>query len=232
MVLKFKNGHDRTQGKTIELVVEELVKAHTRGTFINSGITDLTDSSGGTGGTGITAASVAQVNVANSSTSLAQKAATETALGTVKDALVELYAKANAYAAKAGIDQITYNGGGTAADGTVSAVTVSVTAAATGAQATETNAQFVLINSAFYNVGVLTNKLLRAMGSTTLTLPVDTYLATVPAIAGTVGTAADPGVTKVAVDAALTIFRTNAATVATKLNLLNNSGGNNFVVLV
>lgn len=228
MTIKINSQFGNKAGKTVETVVIELAKAHARD--VAATVTDVTDSSGGTDAAGVVvAASVAQVNVANSGTSLAQKAATETALGTVKDALVELFAKANAYATALGLATVTYSGGGTAADGTVAAMTVATTAATTGAQAVETNAQFALINNAFYNVASLTNKIAKATGFAPLTVYTD-VAQTVPAIAGTVGTAADPGVTKVAVDAALATFRANAATIATKLNAVN--AGNTVALVV
>jgi hypothetical protein len=223
---------DQTGGKTVESIVGELAKAHCRS--VVSSVTALTDSSGGTGGSAMLALSTALANEANSGTSLAQKAATETAVGTVKDALLELFTKANEYATKLGIDNVTYNGGGTAADGTVGAVTVAVTAATTGVQATEMNAQMDDLNQRFYVLAVLTNKLLRALGYTELTTTAvqDTWASTLGTLTAAGGTAADPGVTKVAVDAELVKARTNVATIATKLNSLNDGLGNALVVVV
>ena len=223
---------DQTGGRTVESVVGELVKAHARN--VTSSVTSLTDSSGGTGTDALLAVSTSLANAANNATNLAQKAATEAAVTTVKDALLELFTKANEYATKLGLDNVTYNGGGTAADGTVSAITVAVTAAATGVQATEMNAQFDDLNQRFYVLGVLTNKLLRAQGKSELDLSAvtDTYAATLAALTVSGGTAADPGVTKAAVDAELVKLRTNVATIATKLNTLNDGLGNALVVVV
>lgn len=182
--------------------------------------TALTNNAGGTAGSTVSKVSVALENEANASTNLASKTTTETALGTVKDGLLELATAANAIATAIGISTITYNGGGTAADGTIGAVTVATTAATTGAQATETNANLVLVNDAVYQVAVLTNKICAACGIDQLSLEADwngDYDGTVAAITTTVGTAADPGVTKVAMDAVLVECRTNITSIAAKL---------------
>jgi hypothetical protein len=223
---------DQTNGKTVESVVGELAKAHCRS--VCSGVAALTDSSGGTGGSSLLAVSTDLTNSANSGTSLAQKASTEAALGTVKDALLELFTKANEYATKLGLDNVTYTGGGTTADGTVSAITVSVTAATTGGAATATNAVFDEINQYFYVLSVLTNKLLRAQGYSELTTSdiTDTWTASLGALSVDVGTATDPAITKAEVDAELVKMRTNVATIATKLNSLNDGLGNALVVVV
>lgn len=190
---------------------------------LTSGVTALTDSSAGTPGATVDKVdTTAFVNVAASGSSLAGKATTEAALGTVKDALVELYAKANAYAAIVGVDAITYSGGGTAADGTVGAVTKSVTGAATGVTASAFADVVDPINAAIYNLAIFVNRIARAQGKETVTVFQDTATNTIAALATDTGTAADPGVTKVAADAALTVLANNVATLATKLNTFND----------
>lgn len=230
--IKFRKGYDTKNGLTVESVVAELVKAHARD--VCAGVTSLTDSSGGTGTSALLAASTALVNAANSGTNLAGKTAAEAALTTVKDALLELATKANEYAVKVGRTGLTYNAGGTTADGTVGAVTVSITAAATGVQAVSVNANLTSINSIMYHVGTLVNKLLTAQGYSLVDLSAvrTTYSSTVAALTIDGGTAADPGVTKVALDAEMVKLRTNVATLATKLNSLNDGLGNALVVAV
>ena len=235
MAIKINGGYDTTNGNTVESVVAELVKAH--GRDVVSTITDLTDSSGGTPDTStytLLAASTDLVNAANASTNLAQKASAETNLTLVKDALLELATKANEYSTKLGRTSLTYNGGGTAVDGTVAAIGVAVTAATTGAQATETNALLAVLNNAFYTVGVQVNKLCVSTGVAPLVLTALTtsFSSTVAAITVGTGTAADPGITKVALDAELVKLRTNVATIAAKLNALNAGIGNAAVVAV
>lgn len=234
MAIKVNAGYDISTGNTVEKVVLELVKAHARNCV--SGITDLTDSSGGTAsGSGtLVALSTSLTNAANSGTNLAQKASTETALSAAKDALKELATKANEYATKLGLDNLTWNGGGTAADGTVGSIGVSVTAATTGAKATETNAILGAMNVATYKLGVLVNKLAVATGVGTLNLTAlqTTFTSTVATLSTDTGTAADPGITKAAVDAELVKVRNNVATIAAKLNALNAGLGNAAVVAV
>ena len=234
MAIKVNAGYDISNGNTIETVVLELVKAHARSCV--SGVTNLTDSSGGTasGTNTLVAASTSLTNTANSGTNLAQKASTETALSAAKDALLELATKANEYATKLGITGLTWNGGGTAADGTIGSIGVSVTAASTGAKATETNAIFGAINVATYKLGTLVNKLAIATGKTPLVLTAlrTTFTSTVSTLSTDTGTAADPGLTKAAVDAELAKVRNNVATIAAKLNELNDGLGNAAVVAV
>lgn len=182
--------------------------------------TALTDNSTGSAGT-LAAAAEDVTNTADGGTTLAGKASTETALGTVKNALATLFAKANAAATTLGLDTVTYSGGGTSGGNTLGAVTQSVTAGTTGAQATEWNAIVADINAAFYVLGALVNRLATATGHDKLALTGVagyTYGSTVAAISTDTGTAADPGVTKVAADAALDVFANNAATVAAKVN--------------
>lgn len=221
MVYKVNAQSGNAQAKTTESIVLELVKYNARG--ITSSVAALTDSSGGTNAGVVVAASTSLVNAANSGTNLAGKATSETALGTVVDALGELYAKANAYATILAIDTVTNSGGGTAPDGTVGAVTVAVTAAATGAQAVTTNATLDAINASFYKLGVLVNKIATAQGKAKLALPAGyTYSNTVALLSTDTGTAADPGITKVAFDAELVKLRANVATLATALNSFND----------
>jgi len=196
-------------------------------------VTDLTNSIGGTPDSGFAVATVAAdaTNVANAATNLAQKAATEAAMETVKDALLELYTKANAAATKVGLANITYSGGGTAADGTAAAVTVAVTAAATGVPATAFNTFIAAVNEATYNLAVLVNKVAVAADVAPLVLNYSgTPVTTVAAISTSTGTAADPGVTKAIADARLTSMRTNLTTVATRINALFAGPGNAPVV--
>lgn len=210
-----------------EAVLTALVKQNARA--VVASVADLTDNSAGSAGD-VVALSVALTNAANAATNLAQKAATEAALTTVKDALAEIYAKANAYAVKLGLDQVTYNGGGAAADGTIAAVTVAVTAAATGVQAASMNANLAALNTAFYNASILVNKIAKATGYDGVDTFVDSRETTIAALAVDGGTAADPGVTKAAVDAELVKAANNVATLAAKLNEVNAGLGNALVV--
>lgn len=220
---KTHGGRATTKGYTTDTVVLQLVRAHARN--LVSGITDLTDSSGGTasGTRTIVSASTALVNVANSGTSLASAATASASFVTVQDALFELYTKANAYATKVGVSSITYNGGGVAVDGTIASIPAT-TAATTGAQAATVNTNLAAFNSAFYNLAVLTNNVLHAVNGLELILPSGfTVASTVPVLATTSGSAADPGVTKVALDAEIAKLAANVATIAAALNTCNDA---------
>jgi hypothetical protein len=223
MTIKLNAQAQNTSGVTTDAVLVALVKQASK--VLASGVTALTDSSGGTASVSstLTALSVALTNAANSGTSLAQKAATETALGTVNDAIKELYTKANEYATKLGLDNITYSGGGSATDGTVAAVTVATTAATTGVQASNVNTIFGEYNVALYKLGVLVNRIATALGvAGVVNLSGYTYSDSVAAFTTSTGTSADPGVTQLAIDAQLVVARTNIATIATVLNTFND----------
>jgi hypothetical protein len=230
MTIKMNHGYDSKKGLTVESVVEALVKAHAKN--VVSGVTNLTNSSGGTPATGIVDLSVALVNVAASGSNLADTTTTAAALVTVQDALKEIGTKANEYATLLGITNLTYSGGGAAADGTVGAVTQTVTAAATGAQASNLNADTASINAATYKLAAFVNQLLRATGYTELTLTTGHTVGTVGAITTATGTAASPGVTAVAVNAELVKAANNVATLATQLNKLNDGLGTAVAVVL
>ena len=186
------------------------------------GVAALTNNSGGTAGTITEVAGLTEA--ADGGTTLAQKASTEAALNTVLDGVGELFAKANAMADVLGIDQVTNNAGGTSPDGTLGAITVAVTAATTGVQDTETNGVIASLNNAIYQAAVLTNKLCAATGLAPVTIGYDkTVASTVAAITVSGGTAANPGLTKAAVDAALVTFRNNIKTIGDKLVALSGT---------
>jgi hypothetical protein len=227
MVLKYKReAIDETAA------LYQLIRAHARNT--QSAVASLTDSSGGAASTTtVVAASTSLANAANSGTNLAQKAASEAILVTVVDAMRELYVKANEYATNLGLPTVTYSGGGAATDGTIAAISVATTAAATGIQATETNAILTVLNTDFYILTALVNKIANAMGLSQLTnLTGQTYAATVASISTSAGTAADPGVTATAFNAEAVKLRNNVATLATKINTFNDGVGSTALVVI
>lgn len=181
---------------------------------------DTTDNSTGTPGA-VTLPSVF-VDVANDGGSLADKAETEAAMGKVKDAVAVLAEVGNALATKLGIMTLTDNTGGTvAASGTVAACDLTVAAAATGVQAIEMNIARSDINAALYSVANQARAIAAATGQSfpTLVGADDTSPATtLSAISTDGGTAADPGVSKDAVDAALASWTTVIANVAAAYN--------------
>lgn len=224
-------GSVNREGTTMDTLLREMAQFQVRHA-ISGAFAAITDSSGGTASGTRTIAGVANVaNSPNAATNLADKTTAEAALGTVINGVRELFDRANAIQANlvtgsgAPIPAITYNGGGTAPNGTIEAVTVAVTAAATGIQATQTNAAIAALNSAFYVLGNLVNHLCVAAGRPVLVLGsnLSGWSTTIAAIPTNLGTAADPGVTKAAFDAALAQYRANIATIAARLNDLRNT---------
>lgn len=202
-----------------------LAQQHAR--IASAAVADLTDSSGGTADATApySLLNVTQdaANVAASGLSLADKTTTEANLNLVKDALLEMATTGNLAAVAVGAASVTYNGGGTAANATIEAIGVAVTGAATGVVAASYNATTLALKDAMFTVGALINRLAVATGRPQLVLSAlqDSvtieYDSTVAAITVAGGTAADPGVTKVRVDADLVKFRTNIATMAARL---------------
>lgn len=224
---KFVDRHTVQDGSSLADVLLSVLQYQARDAVA---ATSLTDNSGGTADAEFDLAKVAldAANAAASGLDLADKASTEGAFGTVKNALATLFAKANAAANTLGIDQVTYSGGGTNGGNTVAAVTVSVTGAATGAQATEYNTVVGDLNEAFYVLGGLVNKLCAAAGKDALDLAAlkgETWASSVAAIGTGTGTAADPGVKKAVADADLAVFANNVATVAARINAVVGGAG-------
>lgn len=192
-----------------------------------AGEADIVDSTGGVASAvrKLVAVAPTLANVAASGSNLADKTTTEAALNLVKDAILELNTKAAALATKLGISTLTYNGGGTASNGTLEAISSTVTGAATGVQATQMNATITAINDAFASVVALINAIAVATGVDTLDLSdlKGSWMQTVPAITVAGGAAASPGVSKAAVDAVLVAYKNNLATAASVLNAVTGN---------
>lgn len=202
-------GNGKTNGEIMRAMAQQI--AHIKTTALTNPVNNVAASVAPFAGV-----TDAFVNVANAGTNLAQKAATETALGTVKNAIACLIDQSNTISASLGLAAITDSTGGTVSTpGTIPAVTQTTTAAATGAQATELNAIRANLNNAFYVLFLRARQIARAIGRPD---PVLTFQgvpgATIPAISTGTGTAADPGVTKAAVDAALLKWANAAHTLA------------------
>lgn len=218
MTVKIRTSGEIVGASDLSEVVRKM--AQQNALTLTGAITALTNSSGGTAGTITQHTTFA--NVADDSTSLADGTESDAALDTIHNAIREIYTKANATAAVLGIDEITYNGGGAATNGTVEAVTASVAAAGTGAQATETEVVADAFDNAIYNAAILINTLADATGIARVALGyTGTIQSTIAAITVDVGTPADPGISKAAMDANLVIYRNNIKTLAEKLILIN-----------
>lgn len=209
----------------LRLVVQNLAQTKA------STLSDLTDSSGGTPASEITTVTADLVNEADSGTSLASKTTAEAKLNLVKDGLLELMTKANTIGTLVGLASTTYNGGGTSVDGTIAAVGLT-TAATTGALATNTNAIITALNNAMYNVAVKVAQVCDATGVTRPVITATGTYGTVGAIAIDVGTAADPGVSKTALDAKLVSFTNMIGYLAARLNAVTGTNTAMTVVAV
>jgi hypothetical protein len=210
-----------------------------------SAVSALTDNSGGATADGTIDAMTAFTLAALGSTDCAQKAELEASFANLTDGLKELIAQANAIHAKVpAMDGVlTDSIVGTAADGTIGAVDVSMTAVATslasavGANAFNTNYKNA-ISQLVYHV----NKLCVACGVTALvdggggTVSFGTTIADIPegtgtAVSGADATAANAGIKKTDCDAKLVLMTNALKEIATKLNACRSTTGGTAVVV-
>lgn len=189
-----------------------------------SSITDLTDNTTGSAATAITKVDADLTNTADGGTTSAQEASAQAILGLVKDAFLELATQANTIATRIGYPTITYNGGGTAANGTIADITA-VTAATTGVQAAETNAIIDVLNNALFNIAVHVSNMCLATGVTAPTISYnDGVVGTVATIdVSDTGTAADPAVSKTDFDAKIAEFEVQIKYLAARLNAITGT---------
>lgn len=217
---KFVTRHTVNDGSALAEVLLAMAQWQGKNVVAATAITDNSTGSA-SGARAVAAVAAAAANTANSGSNLADKTTTEAAMGTVKDALATLYAKANTAATALGLGTITNSGGGTSGGNTMAAVTKSVTGAATGVPASAWNTFTAATANSFYQLGRLVNQLAAATGQSALDLSAlkgTAVASTIAAISTATGTAADPGTTKARVDADLTVMANNAATIAARIN--------------
>lgn len=216
----------RVDGGSNQRLIVHLAQQHARVAIGTAAIAALTDSSGGAADANrkIVPVLADLVNAANSGTNLADSTTGLAKLNLVKDAILELATKASAVAVAIGAPSITYNGGGTAVDGTIAAIG-SASAAATGCKATETNASIIALDNALFSVAKMINTLLVATNKPKLVIDraAGVYSSTVAAVTPAIGTPADPGVTAAAFNAKLVLFSNNIATLAVRVNDLRSA---------
>lgn len=190
---------------------------------------DLTDNGGGASANGtLNVIPVPAAGFTEAATASAQKAGFETALGTVKNALTELAAKVVALKAFVPATDLANNVGGTAADGTIAAITVSLTAVNTSIAAYSTGSVVMKnVRNYFYTLGIEVNKLCVALGVTPLTIEQGEWSAVAAPLAALsvdTGTAVDgtaaSGISKAAGDAFLAACAAATKELSTKLNAL------------
>lgn len=219
-----KDGGVALDGSYHEKIIRALAQQNAQGAVAT--VAAMTDNGAGTSnGTIILSAPV--TNVAATGSNLADKTTAEAAAATVSNALMELVAKANEYSAILGLGSITNNLGGAAADGTIAAITKTVTGAATGIQATQANTYIAAVNKALVSIKAKVNGLARAVGyadvetAVSAGAEVPTIITTLPAlVVNALGTAASPGVTKAAFDAVLTAQANSIKALSVRLDSL------------
>ncbi|QIG66819.1 hypothetical protein EVB27_150 [Rhizobium phage RHph_TM16] len=227
---KLFNGSGRVFDGTLASVLRGM--AQRDALMIAAALADVTDTSGGTG-TGTLAAVGSLTPVAVSGSNAAQKAALEAAYGTVRDGIKEIVAQINVIRAKVpAFSALTDSMGGTAANGTIDAVTVALTGVSTSmAQAVGANAYLAVLAARTAQAAYFVNELMYATGLTPLvdnTIPgsksFSTTFAALPADTGATATGADAGANAVVgfaeVNAKLTILRASIASMAAKLNAI------------
>jgi hypothetical protein len=215
-----KFGSTRSGEHNFAYIFRKLAQQSARRAIASA--TALTQSSGGTAG--IVGPVALAVGGAADGSNLAGKATSEAAFTTVLDALGELYTKANALATTLSVPTVTNSGGGATPDGTVDALTVTVTGAATGILVADTNTFLTALNKSVYNLAIIVRNLCRATHNTEPTMAsfgaFATRLTTIPAITISGGTAASPGVLKTEAEAALAKMRVNVKTLGDLLNTI------------
>jgi hypothetical protein len=229
---KFFSGSSKVFDGTLASVIRSVLQNQT---VIAAGtITDLTDNGGGTADGDIEAA-VILANHALSGTDSAQKAATEAAFGTVRDALSEVLRQANLIRAVVpAFPALTNNLGGTAPDGTVGAITKTVNGVGTSlASAVGVRSVYAAHYAAVLQATHFVNQLCEAVGVTPVAVPqgavpgVSTTFAalstdTGAAVDGSDATNANAGVLATEVSAALTHLADAVKELTTKLNAVTS----------
>lgn len=210
-----------------------------------SAVAALVDNSGGAAADGTIEAMALFTPAVLGSTDCVQKAELEAAFVNLTDGLKELIAQANALHAKVpALDgTLTDSIVGTAADGTIGAVDVSMTAVATSlASATGANAFVVAYRNAVSQLAVHANKLCVACGVAPLvdnsggtvswgTAFADIAEGTGTAVSGADTTSANAAIKKTDGDAKLVLMNNALREIAAKLNACRSATGGVAVVV-
>lgn len=213
-------GHSRTEeiNRTMAAVAMTLARFK----LVNESASGLTDNSNGSADSGrdVEGVLTAFANEAETSFDLADKTETEAAMTAIRNAATTIAAVQETIAGHLGIATLTDNSGGSDGSGTIAAIAGSVAGAQTGVQATEMNTFRLAVNEALYILAQDVNKVCRATGVDELDVNItgETWEDTIGAIPVDGGTAADPGVSKAAVDSAISQWRNDVATIAARLN--------------
>ena len=214
-----RQGH-RVDGGPGNLVAVRMAQEVARNAILSQ--TALTDSSGGAAANPESIVKLALlIGASASGSNLADKAASESALTTVFNALATLAAKARALALLTGAPFVPFDGGATVSTTTISAVTQTVAGNTTGVPVAAANAVFAAINTAFAGITGNINAVAVATSASLVTIPFNLpYTTTTPGavLSNATGTAVAAAAT-LATDfsANLVIAANNVATLAAKL---------------
>lgn len=188
---------------------------------------NLTDNSTGLTTGALTLPTVSGLaNTAASGSSLAQKAATETQLGLIRDAFQEIATRTIALHTKLGLGTVAYTGGGTAADGTIAAISDTITGATTGVTLASMTPIVSTYNDALTYLAAKINDVATATGIAPLdnSALAGITIANPATLSVDAGTAADPALTLVAVGAIVKGYEDNIGRMAAKLNAFTTLG--------
>lgn len=191
------SGASKLHDGTLSAAIRALAIDNAKRTLATAAVAALTDNGTGAAADGTVGSIPIPAAFTEVGTASNPKAGFETALATVKDAITELAAKLVALKAVVPASDIVDNSGGTAADGTIAAMTKTVTAVNTAIAAyAGTKTVCEAIRNAFYVLVLETNKFRVAAGLTPITnnisgAGITTYSATIAAIAVSTGTAVD-----------------------------------------
>jgi hypothetical protein len=232
-MLAFSGGAALTDGILADALRDfAIYEAKTRvaAAVVATTLANLTDSSGGAAANGtMDVIPVPAAGFTEAATASAQKAGFETALGTVKNAITELAAKVVALKAIVPATDLVNSVGGASVNGTIEAITVSLTAVNTSIVSYATGSGVMKnVRNYLYTLAIEVNKLCVALGVTPIVIAqgewsaVATPLAALSTDTGTAvdGTAAS-GVSKAAGDAFLAACAAATKELATKINALH-----------
>lgn len=196
--------------------------------------TNLTDNSTGATTDALGRATVdGLANIDADGSNLAQKAATETQLGLIRDGLQEIAARTIALHTKLGLGTMAYGGGGTSADGTIAAINDTITGATTGVTLTSITPIVGAYNDAVAYLAAKINAVAIATGVAPLDASAfNTLTIANPTTLGVdAGTAADPALVTTAVGVIVKVYKDNIGRMAAKLNAITTLSNANTSVI-
>lgn len=209
--------------------LRELAIANAKRVLVTASVAALTDNGGGAAADGTVGAIPDIAAFTEVGTASAQKAEFEASLASVKDGLTELAAKVVVLKAVIPATDLTQAIGGAAADGTIAAIDMSMTAVATSI-ASYTNTKDIVTNIRNYihTLVIETNRLRVAVGLTPLVNNVGGSHISPPvlgALAVSTGTAVDgtalSGISKVGADAFLAAVGAAIKELSTGINAVS-----------